>query len=119
MQRRFRNVSIPSSNNAKKRDDHISESGPEFCIDAGTSGNVARFINHSCEPNLYVQCVLSSHHDARLARVVLFAADNIFPMKVKLLCCTSRVPPTPFFLCLQSIMKVVNSDNSFFDLLGH
>ncbi|KAK4558295.1 hypothetical protein RGQ29_007868 [Quercus rubra] len=80
-ERRFRNVSIPSSNNAKKRDDHISESGPEFCIDAGTSGNVARFINHSCEPNLYVQCVLSSHHDARLARVVLFAADNIFPMK--------------------------------------
>ncbi|KAK7860465.1 histone-lysine n-methyltransferase [Quercus suber] len=80
-ERRFRNVSIPSSNHAKKRDDHISETGPEFCIDAGTSGNVARFINHSCEPNLYVQCVLSSHYDARLARVVLFAADNIFPMK--------------------------------------
>ncbi|KAM3735210.1 hypothetical protein ACB098_10G071200 [Castanea mollissima] len=80
-ERRFRNVSIPSSNHAKKRDDHISETGPEFCIDAGTSGNVARFINHSCEPNLYVQCVLSSHHDARLARVVLFAADDIFPMK--------------------------------------
>lgn len=78
-ERRLRDVSIPSSNNAKERDDHISETGPEFCIDAGSYGNFARFINHSCEPNLFVQCVLSSHHDVRLARVVLFAADNILP----------------------------------------
>lgn len=57
------------------------ESDPEFCIDAGSSGNVARFINHSCEPNLFVQCVLSSHHDVRLARIVLFASDDIPPMQ--------------------------------------
>ncbi|KAK1279959.1 Histone-lysine N-methyltransferase, H3 lysine-9 specific SUVH4 [Acorus gramineus] len=50
---------------------------PEFCIDAGLEGNVARFINHSCEPNLFVQCVLSSHRDPRFARIVLFASDNI------------------------------------------
>nr|XP_023924619.1 histone-lysine N-methyltransferase, H3 lysine-9 specific SUVH4-like [Quercus suber] len=80
-ERRLRDVSIPSSNHAKERNDHISETGPEFCIDAGLYGNVARFINHSCEPNLFVQCVLSSHHDVRLARVVLFAADNILPMQ--------------------------------------
>ncbi|KAM3705888.1 hypothetical protein ACB098_03G110900 [Castanea mollissima] len=80
-ERRLRDVSIPSSNHAKERNDHISENGPEFCIDAGLYGNVARFINHSCEPNLFVQCVLSSHHDVRLARVVLFAADNILPMQ--------------------------------------
>ncbi|XP_054803543.1 histone-lysine N-methyltransferase, H3 lysine-9 specific SUVH4-like isoform X1 [Prosopis cineraria] len=58
-----------------------SESAPEFCIDAGSIGNIARFINHSCEPNLFVQCVLSSHHDLRLARVMLFAADNIPPLQ--------------------------------------
>ncbi|TXG49032.1 hypothetical protein EZV62_024907 [Acer yangbiense] len=58
-----------------------SEREPEYCIDAGVYGNVARFINHSCEPNLFVQCVLSSHHDVRLARVVLFAADDIPPMQ--------------------------------------
>ncbi|CAA6659737.1 unnamed protein product [Spirodela intermedia] len=46
---------------------------PEFCIDAGSIGNVARFINHSCEPNLFVQCILSWHHDIRLAKIMLFA----------------------------------------------
>lgn len=63
-------------------DDQKSDSVPEFCIDAGSIGNIARFINHSCEPNLFVQCVLSSHHDAKLARVMLFAADNIPPLQV-------------------------------------
>lgn len=68
---------IPSSEN-----DDDKDSVPEFCIDAGPTGNVARFINHSCQPNLFVQCVLSTHHDIKQARVVLFAADNIPPMKV-------------------------------------
>ncbi|XP_039114745.1 histone-lysine N-methyltransferase, H3 lysine-9 specific SUVH4 [Dioscorea cayenensis subsp. rotundata] len=54
---------------------------PEYCINAGSVGNVARFINHSCEPNLFVQCVLSSHHDFKMARVVLFAADTIPPLQ--------------------------------------
>lgn len=63
-------------------DKHEPESVPEFCIDAGSSGNIARFINHSCGPNLFVQCVLHSHHDMKLARVMLFAADNIPPLQV-------------------------------------
>ncbi|XP_065852543.1 uncharacterized protein [Euphorbia lathyris] len=53
----------------------------EFCVDGAARGNVTRFINHSCDPNLFVQCVLSSHHDIRLARIVLFAADDIPPMQ--------------------------------------
>lgn len=65
-------------------DDKKSE--PEFFIDAGKSGGVARFINHSCEPNLFVQCVLDSHHDIKLARVMLFAADNIPPLQVMQFC---------------------------------
>ncbi|KAK7311287.1 hypothetical protein RJT34_09321 [Clitoria ternatea] len=64
-----------------KYDDQGSEGAPEFCIDAGSTGNIARFINHCCEPNLFVQCVLSTHHDLRLARVMLFAADNIPPLQ--------------------------------------
>ncbi|KAG4977208.1 hypothetical protein JHK86_036682 [Glycine max] len=70
-----------SANLLDKYDDQSSESAPEFCIDAGSTGNVARFINHCCEPNLFVQCVLSTHHDLRLARVMLFAADNIPPLQ--------------------------------------
>lgn len=79
-ERRLGDVSVPSIN-CFDGDDQKSESVPEFCIDAGSTGNIARFINHSCEPNLFVQCVLSSHHDVKLARVMLFAADNIPPMQ--------------------------------------
>ena len=71
-------MSLPSH----MADDGEMDRGPEYCLDAGSSGNVARFINHSCQPNLFVQCVLSSHHDAKLARVLLFASENIPPLKV-------------------------------------
>ncbi|KAM5568353.1 histone-lysine N-methyltransferase, H3 lysine-9 specific SUVH4-like [Rosa sericea] len=73
-EKRMGNVAIPNS-------DVISETDPEYCYDAGSRGNVARYINHSCEPNLFVQCVLREHHDVRLARIVLFAADNIPPLQ--------------------------------------
>ncbi|XP_010492182.1 PREDICTED: histone-lysine N-methyltransferase, H3 lysine-9 specific SUVH4-like [Camelina sativa] len=78
-QRRLRDVAVPTNDGVSQSSE--DENVPEFCIDAGPKGNVARFINHSCEPNLFVQCVLSSHQDLRLARVVLFAADNIPPLQ--------------------------------------
>ncbi|XP_015570960.2 histone-lysine N-methyltransferase, H3 lysine-9 specific SUVH4 isoform X1 [Ricinus communis] len=80
-ERRLGDVSVPTISNTERLDDQKSESVPEFCIDAGSYGNIARFINHSCEPNLFVQCVLSSHQDLKLARVMLFAADNIPPLQ--------------------------------------
>ncbi|XP_065866883.1 histone-lysine N-methyltransferase, H3 lysine-9 specific SUVH4-like [Euphorbia lathyris] len=83
-ERRLGNVSVdsvPTISITDGLDDQKSEIVPEFCIDAGSTGNIARFINHSCEPNLFVQCVLSSHHDLKLARVMLFAADNIPPLQ--------------------------------------
>ncbi|XWS68740.1 hypothetical protein CRYUN_Cryun04dG0117700 [Craigia yunnanensis] len=82
-ERRLADVSLPTSNHVNEVDEKTleSEPEPEFCIDASSFGNVARFINHSCDPNLFVQCILSSHHDVRLARIVLFAADNIPPMQ--------------------------------------
>lgn len=79
IQSRLRDVSLPS--HLQKDCEEVSESVP-FCIDAGETGNVARFINHSCEPNLFVQCVLSNHHDFNLARVMLIAANNIPPLEV-------------------------------------
>lgn len=79
-ERRSRDASSGTADQVEKHDEQKSEV-PEFCIDAGSAGNIARFINHSCEPNLFVQCVLSSHQDIKLARVVLFAADNIPPLQ--------------------------------------
>ncbi|KAI8021832.1 Trihelix transcription factor ASR3 [Camellia lanceoleosa] len=67
-ERRLGDASGPISNHLEKIDDRALDSTPEFCIDAGSVGNVARFINHSCEPNLFVQCVSSMQHDVRLAR---------------------------------------------------
>ncbi|XP_010682904.2 histone-lysine N-methyltransferase, H3 lysine-9 specific SUVH4 [Beta vulgaris subsp. vulgaris] len=80
-QMRLQDVSIPSDSLLEKPEEKVVDSNVEFCIDAGVTGNLARFINHSCEPNLFVQCVLSSHHDIKLARVMLFAADNIPPLQ--------------------------------------
>ncbi|CAL5187694.1 unnamed protein product [Lathyrus oleraceus] len=52
-----------------------------FTIDAAQYGNVGRFINHSCSPNLYAQNVLYDHHDNRVPHVMLFAAENIPPLQ--------------------------------------
>ncbi|XVF57692.1 hypothetical protein PTKIN_Ptkin07bG0002400 [Pterospermum kingtungense] len=78
-EKRQQDASLPMIQNMDKIDEERSESDPEFFIDAGSYGNVARFFNHSCEPNLFIQCVLRGHQDIKLARVMLFAADNIPP----------------------------------------
>lgn len=80
-ERRQLDASLPMIQNMDKIDEQRSDSVPEFCIDAASIGNVARFINHSCEPNLFIQCVLSAHQDIKLARVMLFAADSIPPLQ--------------------------------------
>ncbi|XP_052170276.1 histone-lysine N-methyltransferase, H3 lysine-9 specific SUVH4-like [Diospyros lotus] len=52
-----------------------------FTIDAAQFGNVGRFINHSCSPNLYAQNVLYDHEDKRMPHIMLFAAENIPPLQ--------------------------------------
>ncbi|XP_026445339.1 histone-lysine N-methyltransferase, H3 lysine-9 specific SUVH4-like [Papaver somniferum] len=55
----------------------------KYCIDGEKVGNFVRFIYHSCEPNLFIQSVLSDHRDVNLARIVLFSDTNrdILPME--------------------------------------
>uniref|UniRef100_A0A1D1YPQ5 Histone-lysine N-methyltransferase, H3 lysine-9 specific SUVH6 n=1 Tax=Anthurium amnicola TaxID=1678845 RepID=A0A1D1YPQ5_9ARAE len=57
----------------------VEEAG--FTIDAAKYGNVGRFINHSCSPNLYAQNVLYDHDDKRMPHIMLFAAENIPPLQ--------------------------------------
>ncbi|KAE9606873.1 hypothetical protein Lal_00026514 [Lupinus albus] len=52
-----------------------------FTIDAAEYGNVGRFINHSCSPNLYAQNVLYDHVDNSMPHIMLFAAENIPPLQ--------------------------------------
>ncbi|GMJ12420.1 hypothetical protein HRI_004911200 [Hibiscus trionum] len=57
----------------------VQDSG--FTIDAARSGNIGRFINHSCSPNLYAQNVLYDHEDTRIPHIMFFAAENIPPLQ--------------------------------------
>ncbi|XP_002976443.2 histone-lysine N-methyltransferase, H3 lysine-9 specific SUVH4 [Selaginella moellendorffii] len=50
-------------------------------IDAGSCGNVSRFINHSCDPNMFVQCVFNDHNDMAYPHVMMFAMKNIRPFE--------------------------------------
>lgn len=47
------------------------------CVDATNTGNLARFINHSCEPNLVVYPVWIDCLDPNLPRLAFFAKRNI------------------------------------------
>jgi hypothetical protein len=46
-------------------------------LDAKWIGNVSRFINHSCSPNLEKATVFVDSHDKRIARVALFSSQSI------------------------------------------
>ncbi|XP_020102452.1 histone-lysine N-methyltransferase, H3 lysine-9 specific SUVH6-like [Ananas comosus] len=59
--------------------DTVQDKG--FTIDAAECGNVGRFINHSCSPNLYAQNVLYDHDDKRMPHIMFFAAENIPPLQ--------------------------------------
>ncbi|XP_060523999.1 histone-lysine N-methyltransferase EHMT1 isoform X2 [Cylas formicarius] len=48
-----------------------------FCVDAKFYGNVARFVNHSCNPNLHSIKVFVDHQDNRFPRIGLFAKCDI------------------------------------------
>ncbi|KAF3430908.1 hypothetical protein FNV43_RR25638 [Rhamnella rubrinervis] len=80
LQRRLRDAHLPSDH-FDERDNKKLIRVPEYADDGGSSGNVSRFINHGCEPDLFVRCVLSSHRAVRFSRIVMFATDSIAPMQ--------------------------------------
>ncbi|KAM8920772.1 histone-lysine N-methyltransferase SETDB1 isoform 1-T1 [Pelodytes ibericus] len=53
--------------------------GEESCyiIDAKLEGNLGRYLNHSCVPNLFVQNVFVDTHDLRFPWVAFFASKRI------------------------------------------
>ncbi|XP_054271745.1 histone-lysine N-methyltransferase EHMT2-like isoform X2 [Macrosteles quadrilineatus] len=51
--------------------------GETYCIDARKYGNIARFINHSCEPNLLPVRVFIDHQDLHFPRIAFFANQDI------------------------------------------
>ncbi|XP_052857593.1 histone-lysine N-methyltransferase EHMT2-like [Drosophila gunungcola] len=47
------------------------------CIDANYYGNVTRFFNHSCEPNVLPVRVFYEHQDYRFPKIAFFACRDI------------------------------------------
>ncbi|XP_061590466.1 histone-lysine N-methyltransferase EHMT1 isoform X2 [Cololabis saira] len=48
-----------------------------YCIDTCFYGNISRFLNHMCEPNLFACRVFTTHQDLRFPHVSFFAGENI------------------------------------------
>jgi len=46
-------------------------------MDAKVSGNIGRYLNHSCSPNIFVQNVFVETHDPRFPWLSFFACENI------------------------------------------
>ncbi|KAJ7988511.1 hypothetical protein DPEC_G00324340 [Dallia pectoralis] len=54
-----------------------SKVGDIYCIDSRFYGNISRFINHMCEPNLFPCRVFTTHQDLRFPHIAFFACETI------------------------------------------
>ncbi|XXG41169.1 hypothetical protein AAC387_Pa01g1692 [Persea americana] len=52
----------------------------QIIISAKNMGNISRFINHSCSPNVYWQPVLYDHDDECYPHIMFYAMKHIPPM---------------------------------------
>ncbi|XP_027838304.1 histone-lysine N-methyltransferase SETDB1-like isoform X2 [Aphis gossypii] len=46
-------------------------------LDSKVSGNIGRYFNHSCDPNIFIQNVFVDTHDLRFPWIAYFALKNI------------------------------------------
>ncbi|KAM6945334.1 histone-lysine N-methyltransferase SETDB2 [Aplochiton taeniatus] len=58
----------PKRNRTRIATDHM------YYLDATKEGNVGRFINHSCDPNLFVQNVFTDSHDPTFPVIAFFTS---------------------------------------------
>ncbi|CAH1999344.1 unnamed protein product [Acanthoscelides obtectus] len=67
--------------NSRDEDDFLfdldNKDVDSYCVDAKRYGNFARFINHSCTPNLHPVKVFIDHQDLRFPRIAFFALKDI------------------------------------------
>ncbi|MCD7446773.1 hypothetical protein HAX54_016866 [Datura stramonium] len=82
------------SNNLKVESNSLQRKDEDgFTLDGARYGNVGRFINHSCSPNLYAQnvmydhgdmsaqIVMYDHGDMRVPHIIFSASKSIAPLE--------------------------------------
>ncbi|XP_054854068.1 histone-lysine N-methyltransferase SETDB1 isoform X2 [Eublepharis macularius] len=74
----IKSTNLASGENARRNTRQFYD-GEESCyiIDAKLEGNLGRYLNHSCSPNLFVQNVFVDTHDLRFPWVAFFASKRI------------------------------------------
>ncbi|XP_012264079.2 histone-lysine N-methyltransferase SETDB1 [Athalia rosae] len=65
------------SNQSKSVREYFGEDEAVYIMDAKTTGNIGRYLNHSCDPNVFVQNVFVDTHDVRFPWVAFFALNYI------------------------------------------
>lgn len=66
-----------NSNSPKSLREYFGSDESVYIINAKTSGNIGRYLNHSCDPNLLVQNVFVDTHDPRFPWISFFAQKYI------------------------------------------
>ncbi len=61
----------------KAQDQLINHDSGIYVMDAHFKGNISRFYNHSCSPNVFVQNVFIDTWDVRFPWVAFFTATSI------------------------------------------
>ncbi len=56
---------------------YFGEEEDVYIMDAKTRGNIGRYLNHSCSPNVFVQNCFVDTHDLRFPWVAFFALEYI------------------------------------------
>ncbi|XP_067130013.1 histone-lysine N-methyltransferase EHMT2-like isoform X2 [Centruroides vittatus] len=78
---------IISDSEADQREDDSylfdldNRDGETYCLDARYYGNISRFINHLCEPNLVPVKIFVDHQDLSFPRIAFFSSRDIKPLE--------------------------------------
>ncbi|OIV93802.1 hypothetical protein TanjilG_03765 [Lupinus angustifolius] len=63
------------------RPSHPSVPPLDFSLDVSTMRNIACYMSHSSTPNVFVQFVLYDHNNLMFPHIMIFALENIPPMR--------------------------------------
>jgi hypothetical protein len=70
-------LTLDKLKNIKNFSEFLRTNYEEYVIDAKFVGNIGRWLNHSCSPNIFVQNVFTDSHDLKFPTIALFSSQKI------------------------------------------